>query len=186
VLRVRAELWLPGGRCLQSSTRDVSAHGAAVRLAAKHRVVCGDVVTLMLPHQRGKLALTASVTAATSRGLRVRWVELTGAQQRALVECTLARRDAWSSWSQGRRPDRLLASLVEVLAVGLAGYRSLGVHALHDAARRLEPLLSTLRRMLRRIDKALLHARAELNGLQGLLAGTPAQARPATATKGHA
>ena len=185
-LRVPAELWLAGARCLQSSTRDVSSHGAAVRLAARHGVARGDLVTLMLPHVRGKLALTASVTAVTPRGLRMAWVEPTAPQQRALVECTLARHDAWSHWSQGRRPDQLLASLVDVLAVGVAGYRGLAAHAAQDAVRGLEPLRRVLRRMLRHIDTLLPRTPAELLGPPHTLAANPAQPGQAAARKARA
>lgn len=180
-LRVAAGLRLGDGRRLQSSIQDVSAQGSAVRLAAGHALVSGDVLALTLGRGRNAVALTACVTAATARGLRLRWVEPTALQQRALVECTLARHDAWAGWSQGRRPDRLMAALFEVLVVGLAGYRRLATHALRELVRRLSPLRRLLRRGPRRIDLLLPRSLDELFGLQGPTFAPPASAGRAAA-----
>ena len=184
-LRVPARLLRPDGRHLQSCTQDISANGAAVRLAARHGLSRGDTLTLSLPQGSERLALTACVTGTTRRGVRMRWVEPTPEQQQALVECTFARHDAWASWTQGRRPDRLLASLFEVLAVGLAGYRRLAHHALIDTSRRLEPLRQLLRRIARHIGPVFLAAHADLRSPSALLAAMAAPIGPAAAKQGR-
>ena len=65
----------------------------------------------------------ALVTAVTGATMRVRWNLQTQQQEMALVQCTFSRADAWVSWADGRRADRPLAGLLEVLRVGLSGYR---------------------------------------------------------------
>ena len=176
----------PDGQRLQSSTQDVSAQGAAVRLAAGHGVAPGDTVTLTLPHRRGPPALTACVTAITPRSVRMRWVGATPQQQQALVECTFARNDAWSSWSHGRRPDRLVVSLLEVMATGVAGYRRLAGHALGDAARVFRPLRRRLRRARMRIAHVLLRPPTSFAGQSGLPATLSAPIGHAATKESHA
>jgi len=180
---VPASLSRADGERLQSSTQDVSAQGAAVRLASGHGLVRGDRITLSLKHRGSLLTLRACITATTPRRLRMRWIDLTDEQQQALVESTFARRDAWSSWAEGRPRDRLLASLFEVLAIGLAGYRRLARHALDDALRRLRPTRRKLHRFGRRIAHVLARPPAYQPGQPALLAALSTQPT-AAATRG--
>jgi cellulose synthase (UDP-forming) len=81
----------------------------------------------------------------------VRWNLRTRAQEMALVQCTFSRADAWVSWADGRRDDRPLAGLFEVLRVGLSGYRRMIAHAPAS----LSPLLVASRRGARFIVSLL-------------------------------
>ena len=148
-LRVLVGVRLPDGRELLSQTRDVSPGGAALCLPNDHRLALGDAVLVSVGRRKETVQCRARVAAIALCMLHVRWDALTRDQECALVRCTFARRNAWSSWRSGRRPDRLLRSLREVLDTGVGGYRRLGTHVMSRAAHHGAPLARVARPMLR-------------------------------------
>ena len=148
-MNMAAALQLPDGRRLRTQTRDVSPGGAALSVLADHRLELGEAVIVTLGRGRESVHCRARVAALTPRGVHVNWEGLTREQERALVRCTFARRNAWTSWRQGRRPDRLLRSLGEVLGTGVDGYWRLGSHVVSGAARRSAPWRSATHPFLR-------------------------------------
>ena len=148
-LRVRAAVQLPDGRELLSQTRDISPGGAALCMPSDHRLALGDSVLVSVGRRKEAVQCRARVTATMPGGLHLRWEGLTRDQERALGHCTFARRNAWSSWRSGRRPDRLLRSMREVLGTGVGGYRRLGAHLMSRAALHSAPLTRVTRPILR-------------------------------------
>ena len=148
-LSVAAMLELPDGRRLRTLTHDVSAGGAALALPLGHVLARDALIVVTLGRGREAVHCRGRVAAVAPRGVHVHWQGVTREQRRALVQCTFARRNAWSSWRHGRRPDRLLRSLREVLDTGVAGYQRLGSHMLAGAVRRSAPLRRATRPLLR-------------------------------------
>ena len=147
-LNVTAAVRLPDGRSLFTRTRDVSPGGAALSLPEDHRLARDDHIVVTLGRGKDAVQCRARIAAVTPRGVNVHWQGLTRDQKRALVRCTFARRNAWSAWRQGRRPDGLLRSLREVLGTGVDGYRRLGSHVVAGAVRQCAPLRRATRPLL--------------------------------------
>ncbi len=145
-----ALLQLPDGKLLRCRTVDFSEGGASLAIddAAGAAILAASLLTpelsvgVSLWRGDDEHQFPALVTAGSGASLRVRWNLQTREQEMALVQCTFSRADAWVSWADGRRDDRPLTGLFEVLRVGLSGYRRMIAYApaslspLFDATRR--------------------------------------------------
>jgi cellulose synthase (UDP-forming) len=125
-LRQGAWLQLPGGSSVECRTEDLSDGGVALRVPSEMRLRRDEraIVTLECGGERHRFP--ARVVASAPPYVRLRWELRTRQEEVALVRCTFARPDAWSTWTQGRRRDRLLRSLAQVVATGIRGYVRLG------------------------------------------------------------
>ena len=121
---------LGDGKLLRCRTVDFSEGGASLTIdgampgpGPRDGLGADAAVAVSLWRGNDEFEFPALVTAASGGGIRVRWNLQTQQQEMALVQCTFSRADAWVSWADGRRADRPLAGLLEVLRVGLSGYR---------------------------------------------------------------
>ena len=116
---------LGDGKLLRCRTVDFSEGGASLRIdeAVLAGLPVDTAVAVSLWRGDDEFQFPALVTAAAGASIRVRWNLQTQQQEMALVQCTFSRADAWVSWAEGRRADRPLSGLLEVLRVGLSGYR---------------------------------------------------------------
>ena len=115
----------PDGKLLRCRTVDFSEGGASLRIdeAVLAGLPVDTAVAVSLWRGDDEFQFPALVTAAAGASIRVRLNLQTQQQEMALVQCTFSRADAWVSWAEGRRADRPLSGLLEVLRVGLSGYR---------------------------------------------------------------
>ena len=128
---------LPDGKLVRCTTVDFSEGGASLAMnadacasgQATAAAVADSSVSISLWRGDDEYQFPALVTASAGGNLRVRWNLSTREQEIALVQCTFSRADAWVSWADGRRADKPLTGLFEVLQVGLSGYRRMIVYA---------------------------------------------------------
>ena len=114
---------LPNGKIIQATTVDFSDGGSSLTLREPLQLAHDEAVSISLWRGNDEHCFAALVATCNDDNLRVRWDQHSLEQQKLLVQCTFARADTWVSWSDGRPTDRPLAGLVEVLLVGLLGYR---------------------------------------------------------------
>ena len=125
-----ALLHLPDGKLVRCRTVDFSEGGASLAVEPHlgaamplDALTAETAVSVSLWRGEAEHQFPALVTATGGVNVRVRWNLQTQAQEMALVQCTFSRADAWVSWADGRPIDRPLHGLMEVLWVGLSGYR---------------------------------------------------------------
>lgn len=128
-LHLPAIVHLPGGQLLRASTEDFSEGGVALTPTQLPKLKRDDPVQVSLWRGSEEHIFPARVAALTDTQLRLRWELTTQAEEMALVQCTFARADAWVTWSEGRRRDRPLEGLREILGLGVRGYRRLLEHS---------------------------------------------------------
>ncbi|MET0388133.1 MAG: glycosyltransferase family 2 protein, partial [Polyangiales bacterium] len=120
--RLPAALLLPNGHTRSAETRDLSMTGARLRVASLPPQTPGSLVTLCWVNA-DRLAIPAVVVRHSGQDLQLRFDALSIDARAALVECMFSRADTWSSWHQGRKPDR---PWLEVVRIVLHGVRGLG------------------------------------------------------------
>ena len=152
-LEVPAIVHLPGGHLIRGTTLDFSEGGAALSLPALPEIAPDALLHISLRRGDEEFLFPARVVAVAAPQLRLRWELTDPEQQAALVQCTFARADAWTTWAAGREQDAPLAGLWRVLSVGLSGYRrildvSLPEHA--RSARRARAVAAWLSSLLPR------------------------------------
>jgi cellulose synthase (UDP-forming) len=148
--RQRAEIIVPvglqtaDGASFHGRTVDISVAGAALAFRAMPQARAGDHIKVSFLHDGRGTAFPARVVAVTPPCVRLKWSPMSRSEEAALVHCSIATSGVWSAWGEGRRRDRPLRSLVEMLVAGSHGYRTLTGHAFALVAGPLRPALRML------------------------------------------
>lgn len=140
-MRIAATLYLPDGRTLPCETEDFSLGGLGLRLFHGEALAPGTRVWAALHRGQQEYAFAADVLICRDDRLGIRFLALSTEDEARLIQCTFARADAWTGWDEQMPADRPLASLRELLLLGLQGYRGLFNHLL------TRPALRWLRRL---------------------------------------
>lgn len=122
-VRMKAALRFADGSSARAQTRDLGRSGAWLRLSgsAPAQLQLGSRVRLSLGSPEPAHALPAQVVETRGEAVRLRFAELTLAQERRLVEAAFSRADAWLGWTKGHRADRPLWTLATIAGRGVAG-----------------------------------------------------------------
>ncbi|KMZ12811.1 Cellulose synthase catalytic subunit [UDP-forming] [Candidatus Burkholderia humilis] len=113
------------GRTLACETIDYSEGGVGVKLPNDIEVPMHERVTVSLFRGDEEYAFPATVGFTAPGRVGLRLSQLTREQEYDFVKTTFAREDAWTGWSEGRRPDTPLRGLSHVLMVGARGIAGL-------------------------------------------------------------
>ncbi|WP_303787245.1 UDP-forming cellulose synthase catalytic subunit [Azovibrio restrictus] len=125
--RLPAMLRLQDGRALHCCTEDFSLHGLGLLLDCDG-IRPGDVLKVSLWRGTMEQVFPARVVVARDGRIGVCFEALTLEQEAALVQCTFARADIWSSWRNEQDADRPLLGMKEIFTLGLEGYWKLAKH----------------------------------------------------------
>jgi cellulose synthase (UDP-forming) len=141
--RLPAMLRLADGRTIRCRTVNLGRDGAALRLISPVHTVERERVWLSLFAHVDEEPLPAEVSGHGEGALRIRFGELSLAQERALVQALFSRADAWLGWTDGHLRDRPLRTLGSIAALGAKGLlRAMRLPA-RPAPPRLAPARST-------------------------------------------
>jgi cellulose synthase (UDP-forming) len=114
---------LADGRSITGETVDMSNGGAGIRLS---EALSGDLpqqVRLVFPLPSIETGLPASVVSLDDSILRVRFEELSLAEQEILTIVLYSRADSWLGWGESRDTDNVLRSLGHIFQVSMRGLR---------------------------------------------------------------
>ena len=106
-------------------TEDYSMTGLGLMLDRELKLPVRERVWVSLWNDEVEFAFPARVIASHGHKLGVQFDNLSIEQEANFVQCTFARPDAWSNWSDEQGVDRPLQSLKEIAIFGFKGYRSL-------------------------------------------------------------
>ena len=115
------DLRLPGGRTIATETIDMSNGGAGIRLAGQINLAPDAVVHLAFPHSPEPNALHATVVSLENSELRVRFDNLSIAEQEVLTLQLYSRADSWLGWGESRENDKVLRSLGHIFRISMRG-----------------------------------------------------------------
>lgn len=113
-LRIRAAIRLPNGRTIACQTDNYSEGGLALVLPAPLELPLGEKIWVSLYRGESEHAFPLTVTYSKSDSLRGKFDTLTLEQEKALVDFTLARADAWTDWEASRDIDHIMVGLREI------------------------------------------------------------------------
>jgi cellulose synthase (UDP-forming) len=112
---------LPGGRTIATETIDMSNGGAGIRLAGQINLAPDAVVHLAFPQSPKPNVLHATVVSLENSELRVRFDNLSIAEQEVLTLQLYSRADSWLGWGESRENDKVLRSLGRIFQISLRG-----------------------------------------------------------------
>jgi len=112
---------LPDGRTIATETIDMSNGGAGIRLAGQIDLAPDSVVHLDFPHSPEPNTLHATVVSLENSELRVRFDNLSIAEQEVLTLQLYSRADSWLGWGESRENDKVLRSLGRIFHISMRG-----------------------------------------------------------------
>ncbi len=112
---------LPGGRTIATETIDMSNGGAGIRLPGQVDLAPDAMVHLAFPQSSKPNALHATVVSLENSELRVRFDDLSIAEQEVLTLQLYSRADSWLGWGESRQNDKVLRSLGRIFKISMSG-----------------------------------------------------------------
>jgi len=126
----KAMVKLSGGRSVVCRASDYSEGGLGLIMPDAEMVPLHSEVRVSLFMGIREFVFPARVVSARDTIVGVEFEGLSLQQQMDLVQCTLARADAWLDWTDNRVVDRPLKGLQEILFHSLKGYEHLAHYLL--------------------------------------------------------
>ena len=124
----KAMIKLPNGRRIVCRANDYSEGGLGLEMPAAGMAPLQSEVKVSLYMGEREFVFPAKVVFAKDTLVGIEFSALTLQQQMDLVQCTLARADAWLDWSENRQVDRPLAGFREILYHSMRGYQHLAFY----------------------------------------------------------
>ncbi len=136
-------LKLPGGTSIAAETIDMSNGGAGVRLSEPPDLAPDTLVHLAFPQLQGTGDIHATVVSLDNSELRVRFDNLSIAEQEVLTLQLYSRADSWLGWGEARESDNVLRSLARIFQISMRGLTATLLSVFgrdHRAGRKSTPL----------------------------------------------
>jgi cellulose synthase (UDP-forming) len=124
---VRINLMIPvmaklaDGTLIEGETIDMSSGGCSIRLAEAVNVAAETEARLAFPLPSVNTDLPAAVVSCDGTLLRVRFDELTIAEQEVLTMVLYSRADSWLGWGEARESDDVLRSMSRIFSISMHG-----------------------------------------------------------------
>ena len=111
----------PDGRVLAGETMNMSSGGTSIRLGEALDIAPQTEVRLAFPAPAAGSTLPATVVSSDGSVLRVRFENLTIADEEVLTMVLYSRADSWLGWGEARETDNVLQSLWRIFLISMHG-----------------------------------------------------------------
>ncbi len=115
---------LPDGTFISGQTVDMSNGGAGIQLGEAVDLTPDSVVRLQFNEPPVADDLHATVVSLEDSVLRVRFDNLSIAEQEVLTVQLYSRADSWLGWGEGRESDNVLRSLGRIFTISMRGLKA--------------------------------------------------------------
>ena len=115
---------LPDGRLVSGETIDMSSGGTSIRFAETLDIAPQSEVHLIFPMPAVANELPAAVVSVEGSVMRLRFEDLTIAEQEVLTMVLYSRADSWLGWGESRESDNVLRSLGRIFQISMHGLAS--------------------------------------------------------------
>jgi cellulose synthase (UDP-forming) len=115
---------LPDGRLLAGETMDMSSGGTSIRFGEALQLAPETKLRVVFPSPAAGCSVPATVVASEGSIQRVRFENLSIAEEEVLTIVLYSRADSWLGWGQSRSEDNALRSLGRVFLISMHGLAS--------------------------------------------------------------
>ena len=112
---------LPDGTVTAGETIDMSSGGTSIRFTQTVELPAETELQLSFPMPSATYQLHASVVSAEGSVLRVKFENLSIAEQEVLTMVLYSRADSWLGWGEARESDNVLRSLGRIFQISMHG-----------------------------------------------------------------
>ena len=111
----------PDGRVVAGETIDMSSGGTSIRFNEPLDLPPLTELRLAFPMPAGNNELRATVVSVDGSVLRVKFDDLSIAEQEVLTMVLYSRADSWLGWGEARESDNVLRSLLRIFQISMHG-----------------------------------------------------------------
>jgi cellulose synthase (UDP-forming) len=111
----------PDGRLIAGETIDMSSGGSSIRFSETVDFEPESLIRLGFPLPSVKTELPAIVVSSEGSVLRVRFQDLTIAEQEVLTMVLYSRADSWLGWGESRETDDPMRSMARIFKISFRG-----------------------------------------------------------------
>ena len=115
---------MPDGRAIAGETINMSSGGTSIRFSEALQLAPRTEVRLAFPAPASQTDLPATVVASEGSVLRVRFENLSIAEEEVLTMVLYSRADSWLGWGEARESDNVLNSLGRIFQISMHGLAS--------------------------------------------------------------
>ena len=112
---------MPDGRPIAGETIDMSSGGTSIRFSEAVELAPQTEVRLAFPMPAVGIELPATVVSSEGSVLRVRFEDLSIAEEEVLTMVLYSRADSWLGWGESRESDNVLHSLGRIFQISMHG-----------------------------------------------------------------
>jgi cellulose synthase (UDP-forming) len=112
---------MPDGELIHGETIDMSSGGTSIRFPDVVDFSPMSQVRLIFPLPSVTTELPATVVSSEGSVLRVRFQELTIAEQEVLTMVLYSRADSWLGWGESRETDEVMRSMMRIFQISFIG-----------------------------------------------------------------
>ncbi len=109
------------GRLIAGETVDISPGGSSIRFPDAVDLIPQTPVWLAFPLPAVSTELPATVVSIEGSVVRVRFQDLTIAEEEVVAILLYSRADSWLGWGESREPDDVMKSLAHIFAISFKG-----------------------------------------------------------------
>ncbi|WP_076925450.1 UDP-forming cellulose synthase catalytic subunit [Pseudoalteromonas sp. EB27] len=120
---------LANGHTLKVKITDYSDNGVGIETEHAHLCRVNDKIELLMSRGNKQFSFTTYVCNTRRKQIGLTLKDLSLEKQRAFIQCTFSRADAWLDWQNNFRHDRPSYSFKEVQKTSLRGFSNLLFHA---------------------------------------------------------
>ena len=131
---------LANGHTLKVKITDYSDNGVGIETEHAHLCRVNDKIELLMSRGNKQFSFTTYVCNTRKKQIGLTLKDLSLEKQRAFIQCTFSRADAWLDWQNNFRHDRPSYSFKEVQKTSLRGFSNLLFHA----PRALQPVIKLM------------------------------------------
>ncbi|TMO07369.1 UDP-forming cellulose synthase catalytic subunit [Pseudoalteromonas sp. S558] len=139
-----AGIRLANGHTLKVKITDYSDNGVGIEIDHVHSCRVNDKVELLMSRGNKQFSFTTYVCNTRKMQIGLTLKDLSLEKQKAFIQCTFSRADAWLDWQNNFKHDRPSYSFKEVQKTSLRGFSNLLFHA----PRPLQPTIKLLTRLV--------------------------------------
>jgi cellulose synthase (UDP-forming) len=112
---------MPDGSAIAGETINMSSGGTSIRLKEALDIAPETVVRLAFPSPASGTDMPATVVSSEGSIVRVRFENLTIAEEEVLTMVLYSRADSWLGWGESRESDNVLHSLGRIFQISMHG-----------------------------------------------------------------
>ena len=146
-----AAIRFSNGRTIKVKITDYSDNGVGIETIHEHACKTNDKIELLMSRGKKQFSFPTYICNTRDKQIGLTLRDLNLEKQKAFIQCTFSRADAWLDWQDNFKHDKPSYSFKKVLATSIRGFNNLIFHAPNQ----LKPLINFMTQTMAQLASLL-------------------------------